>query len=350
VRRVCRVRCFGAALLMVLAPTSLAAQRGVLSGVIVSGETKERLAYSIVALPALGREIFTSDSGAFTFADLPLGPQLLKVRRLGYTPADITINVGTAPDTVRVALARIATRLGAVTVRAYPACTNPGPPATVENADSALTVVFSQLRMNADQLRLLSDEYPFVSQIENSRFHKTTKGDIEFEQKISFLLQSNRLWRYRPGKVVTGHGHYIFNIPTLVHFADPRFVAEHCFHYAGVDTVDDVPVVRLDLVASQRLKEPDVDGSLYLDQETFQIRRSTLRLTRMPNVRALRSFDVTTDFAELMESIPVIRRVFTIQRFDTTVKSREYDEVYEDVKLAGITFIGKKPGQERKSP
>jgi hypothetical protein len=53
---------------------------------------------------------------------------------------------------------------------------------------------------------------------------------------------------------------------------------------------------------------------------------------------------------ELMESIPVIKRVFTIQRFDTTGRGREYDEVYEDLKLAGIRFIGRKPGQERKSP
>jgi hypothetical protein len=337
-----------AAAWLLLAPASLAAQRGTLAGVIVSHETKEPLAYSVVALPALGREIFTTDSGAFTFADLPLGPLLLQIRRLGYTPADVTIHVGAAPDTVRVQLTRIALRLGAVTVRAYPACTNPGPP--VENADSALSVVFSQLRMNADQLRVLSDEYPFLSQIENSRFHKTTKGAVEFEQRIAFILQSNKLWHYRPGGVVTGRRFYIFNIPTLVHFADPRFLAEHCFHYAGIDTVNDFPVVRLDLVASERLKDPDVDGSLYLDQETFQIRRSTLRLTRMPNVRALRSFDVTTDFDELMESIPVIKRVFTIQRFDTTDRGREYDEVYEDLKLAGIKFIGRKPGQERKSP
>jgi hypothetical protein len=337
-----------AIVLLLALPAIIPAQRGTLTGIIVSHETKERLAYSIVALPALGREIFTSDSGAFTFADLPLGPQLLTIRRLGYTPADITINVGAGPDTVRVELTRIAVRLGAVTVHAYPACTNPGPPG--EDADSTLSVVFSQLRMNADQLRVLSDEYPFVSQIQNARFHKTKKGDIEFEQRTSFVLQSNKLWRYQPGKVVTGRGFYIFNIPTLVHFADPRFLAEHCFYYAGVDTVNDFPVVRLDLVASERLKDPDVDGSLYLDQETFQIRRSALHLTRMPNVRALRSFDVTTDFDEAMESIPVIQRVFTIQRFDTTARSREYDEVYEDLKLVGIKFIGKKPGQEHKSP
>jgi hypothetical protein len=324
--------------------------RGTIVGVIVARETKERLAYSIVELPALGRENFTSDSGAFTFADLPLGPQLLKVRRLGYTPADITINVGAGPDTVRVELTRIAVRLGAVTVHAYPACTSPGPPA--EDADSSLSIVFSQLRMNADQLRVLSDEYPFLSEIQNTRFHKTKRGDVEFEQRTAFVLQSNKLWRYRPGSVVTGHGygHYIFNIPTLVHFADQRFLAEHCFHYAGLDTVNDFPVVRIDLVAAKRLRDPDVEGSLYLDQETFQIRRSALRLTRMPNVRALRSFNVTTDFDELMESIPVIQRVFTIQRFDTTMRSREYDEVYEDLKLAGIKFIGRKPGQEPKSP
>src|SRR5437764_2018526 len=113
-------------LLALCAPAHLAGQRATLSGVIVSHETKEPLAYSIVALPALGRESFTTDSGAFTFGDLPLGAQLLKVRRLGYTPADITVNLSGGADTIRVQLTRIAVQLTAVTVHAYPPCTSPG--------------------------------------------------------------------------------------------------------------------------------------------------------------------------------------------------------------------------------
>ena len=177
-----------AGLLMLAAPATIAAQRGTLSGAIVSRETKEPLAYSIVALPALGRESFTTDSGAFTFGDLPVGPL--------------------------------------------------------------------------------------------NEFH----------------------------------------------------------------------VVRIDIVAADRITEPDVEGSLYLDQDTFQIRRSALHLTRMPNVYALQAFDVTTDFEELMESIPVIYRVFTIQSFDTSARRRDYDAVYEDLKLQDVKFLGRKPGQDKKAP
>ena len=206
--------------------------------------------------------------------------------------------------------------------------------------------------MNAEQLRLLSDEYPFVSVLDHTRYHKTKKGEIEAEYRFMLPLQSNKLWQYRPGNVVTNSGYrrYIFNIPTLVHFADPRFLAEHCFHYAGTDTVNEFHVVRIDIVAADRITEPDVEGSLYLDQDTFQIRRSALHLTRMPNVYALQAFDVTTDFEELMESIPVIYRVFTIQSFDTSARRRDYDAVYEDLKLQDVKFLGRKPGQDKKAP
>jgi len=334
-------------LLTISAPTPLVAQRATLWGVILAHESKEPLAYSIVALPALGRESFTTDSGAFVFGELPVGPLLLKVRRLGYTPADITINVTAGMDTVRIELSRIAVRLGAVIVRAYPPCTNPGVPAA---KDTTLATVFSQLHMNADQYRVLSDQYPFISATEVTMSHKAIRAGITSDSKALVAVDSRRQWQYRPGSVVTLlRGGYWFNIPTIVHFADVRFIAEHCFYYAGLDTINEFPVVRIDFDAAEHIKAPYVSGSLYLDPESFEIRRSVLRLTQMPRVRAMTGLEVTTDFDELMESIPVISHVTSVQSFDTTAR-RSLDAAYEEHKLLGVQWAGRKPGQEKKSP
>ena len=64
--------------------------------------------------------------------------------------------------------------------------------------------------------------------------------------------------------------------------------------------------MRIDFSASVEIKPPDVSGSIYLDRETFQIRRSTLRLTRVPDeTPQISAVEVVTDFREVVPSIAV---------------------------------------------
>lgn len=339
------------ALIVALLPASLLSQtpRGTLAGVIVSHETGEPLAYSIVAIPSLAHERFTTDSGTFVISALPAGPLRLHVRRLGYTPSNITVNVRAgATDTVRIALSRVAFQLNQVTVRAFPPCTNPGPPR--EQRDSSLMIVFGQLRQNAEQYRLLAESYPFFYDLQAtlSRKLKNDSGVVIDTTEV-VRVAGNPGIRYRPGSLVVRRARgYFFRIPTLIDFADPNFINQHCFHYAGREQIDDIDLVRLDVVAARRIREPDVNGSMYLDPQTFLIRRTVLRLSKpLRQMRDLTDMEVTTDFREVMPSIPVISRVWSVQTMDPRAKIN-FAEAYERQELIGVRFLDAMPGEAKK--
>ena len=67
----------------------------VISGTVVADSMKEPIARAEVSLPNLGRVLLTDDSGAFRFADVPLGQHRFLVRRTGFFRGDTVLNVGT---------------------------------------------------------------------------------------------------------------------------------------------------------------------------------------------------------------------------------------------------------------
>ena len=89
-----------------------------------------------------------------------------------------------------------------------------------------------------------------------------------------------------------------------------------------------------------------MNGSIYLDPNTFQIRRSVLRLSRNPKVRGLVDMEVTTVFQEALTSIPIVSQVLGIQRFDASGKQRDFVAGYEHQRLVGFRFVGARPGEE----
>jgi hypothetical protein len=320
-----------------------------LVGVVVSRSTGERLAFSIVGLPRLGHERFATDSGVFHFTNLPRGPVAVRVRRLGYLPLDTVVVVGPSqPDTVRIALPRVAVRLGEVTVRAFPPCLNPGAP--LIEKDSALTVIFNQIRMNAEQYKFLSEQYPFYSTMEVIRSSRVkTDGQTRIDSHRVGRIEAKSEWKYKPGRVVQRRGtNFYFHIPTLVDFADRDFIAQHCFHFGGVEDVDGEKFLRVQVVAAESIRQPDVNGSIYIDPVNFQVRRTLLRLSRITReMRLLMDFEVTTEFREIMTSIPIIASVASVEKLDPEAKI-DFDMAWETHKLAGFGFLKKKPGDDSK--
>jgi hypothetical protein len=328
-------------------PSALSAQ-GTIVGVVIGRETGERLAHSVISVPSLEINRFTNDSGTFVLRELPAGSFVVHVRRLGYAPNDLTMTVRAgAQDSLRVELTRVAMKLAAVQVRADPVCTTPGLRAV---KDSALATLLTQLRMNGEQYRLLSERYPFVYAQERIVSSELKDGETRIDTIDTLLVESKPLWRYQPGKILTRlgrrqRGSLYFNIPTLLDFADPLFLDNHCFADGGLDHLEGRDLIRIDLVASARIKDPDVNGSIYLDPQTFQIRRSALRLSRNPRVSGLREMEVTTVFQEALTSIPIVAQVLGVQRFDAS-KQRALVAGYEHHRLIGFRFVGATPGQE----
>jgi hypothetical protein len=351
-----------AALIVVLAirgwaQAAPAPPQGAIVGVVTIREGGLPLAYSVVSVEALGRERFTNDRGEFVVSDLPAGPVQLRVRHVGYSPVGINVTVRAgAVDTVNVALTHIAVRLTTVQVHGYPECKHPGPPAVSE--DSSFAMVFDQLRQNADQYRLLVSEYPFNFAVERMLATARYDGQLRTDLVDTVSMSSNTPWRYKPGAVVGVErlaplrSSMVLNLPTLASFADPSFIANHCFHNGGIETVEGRELLRVDFVAAARIREPDVDGSMYLDPTSFQIRRAFLHLSKIPRgLRGLSDVEVTTLFGEIFPSVPVIAAVSSVNQF-TTDKPRGDTPVrgLEEQRLIGVNFLKTRPGDEPKKP
>jgi hypothetical protein len=332
---------------------------GTLVGVVLTKEGALPLGFSVVSISSLGRERFTNDSGRFALVNLPAGPLQLRVRHLGYSPADmpVTVHAGMI-DTVRVELSHIAVRLVTVEVRAYPECKNPGPPDAAK--DSAFALVFEQLRQNADQYRLLTNAYPFNEAIERTMATAHADGRLTMEVVDTLALRSVDQWRYRPGEMLTTEksrfaflqGSLMLNLPTLTAFADPLFLANHCFHNGGLDLVDGRQLLRIDFVAAARLRDPDVDGAIYLDPENFHIRRAFLHLSKIPRtIRGLAEVEVTTIFGEIYPPVPLIAAVSSVNQFSPgNDRPDAPTRAIEEQRLIAVSFLKSRPGEEPKRP
>jgi hypothetical protein len=172
-------------------------------------------------------------------------------------------------------------------------------------------------------------------------------------------LRSADHWTYRPGAVITQmtvashlRSMTILNIPTIVHFADQVFLANHCFYDGGEETVDGFRLIRIDFVAAARIKDPDVDGSVYLDPTTFEIRRSFLHVTKIPpGIAGVLETDATTVFRELFPSVPVIAGISSVNRVDVDRRrASAVASANEDQRLIGVRFLKRTPGDDAKKP
>jgi hypothetical protein len=142
----------------------------------------------------------------------------------------------------------------------------------------------------------------------------------------------------------------MMNIPTLVNFADNVFLENHCFQNGGVEAVDGVDLLRVDFMVASRIKDPDVNGSMYLDPVTFQIRRSVLRLSKIPaGLTGLAETEAVTTFSEVLPSISVIGDIASVNRFERNPNRPLNDaSANERQRLIRVQFVNGTPGEESK--
>lgn len=272
------------------------------------------LGYSVVAMPALGLERFTSASGVVVMPVPAPGPVRLRVKRLGFTPKDTTITVTDAPvQRVTIALARVSFRLDAVRVVGWPPCKRPG---VDEDTDPQVRGIVDQLRQNAERYRLLTRTYPFVYTVRREFGHQESDGSVVLDSFDEIVVAGTPDWTYRPGTLVGrdparaggSRGPWVMRIPSIGDLADDAFVDNHCFNVAGLEEKEGRRLLRLDIVAAERLKSADVTVVAWLDPQDFQLRHATFTLTKPPaQVPGLLTLSSRVSYVELIPFVPVLQ-------------------------------------------
>jgi hypothetical protein len=324
-------------------------------GVVIERGTGAPLQHSMVTLQPAGRQTFTDDDGRYTLAAVPPGRHRLRAAHLGYAPVDVDVVVSadSAPAAIRVELERISIQLGAVRVTAFAKCLAPGPPDPKQQPEFA--TVFGQLALNAEQSRLVSDSFPYAYRLRREQWQLRGDSVVDALGIDTLLVQTGgERWRYRPGNVVTGG---IFTqsramyLPTLEDFASAEFERNHCFAFGGRDDSGDGALVRIDFRVADRIHSPDVNGSFWLDADSYQIRRAELFLSRMPGGSTkLAAVRVVTVFREIQRGILAFSDVRAVRTFVRSRSRLDTVEATEDQLLLDFSWLRTAPGGSARRP
>ena len=248
-----------------------------------------RIVDSASRLPLPNAEVSTPSKRRLTDAEgnvrfpWPEGGAIsIRVRQLGFRYADRTLHRGTSrtatEDTVVVALAHAVFALPQVVTQAEARCRGVQNPASMALSNSTMEL----LRFGAEQYNSFRAAYPFhVSLVRRTVRSAVFKGPRAEEAKESAESETYGD-PYLPGMVIvrTRVGYYV---PVLFvsALADSAFWARHCFVAKGVDTREGRRVIRLDFTPSRGVREPEWEGSAWVDSAASVLRRVDFRLVNV---------------------------------------------------------------------
>ena len=289
------------------APLAARAQQATVTGEVVSRDGGEPLGFTTVSVPASGTQLLATERGTFTLRGLPPGEVRLRLTRIGYAPVDTTLAVaadGTAR--VRIAMTRLALQLPRVVVEG--ACTDRTP---FESQPSVLAALFDQVRQNAERMRLLARQRPFVFRTVSMGGFRDPAGNVIGKAEVDTVERGPLPSRpYVPrGVVYRGDkGAWIIMLPELPDLADTAFTNNHCLTYAGQERLGADSVIRVDFEPVPRLaRDPDLAGSIYLRADGYQLVGLDTRLSRIPAWnRIMSAYTVRARFGEIVGGVPVL--------------------------------------------
>ncbi len=335
-------------------PDAAPAPRQLTVRVVTSPEAAP-LGYSVVSVAALGIERFSNSVGVVVLPIPTPGRIALRVKRLGFTPLDTSIVVsGAAYQTVVVALKRVEFKLEAVTVVAWPPCKRPGVPR--RGGDARVRTVIEQIRQNAERYRLLLKSYPFNYASLREMGAREPDGVEVIQSSDTILVDGRPRWTYRPGTLIAREdvrfvrrnapnaSEWVMRIPSIGDLAEDVFIDNHCFHVAGLEEKEGQQLLRIDIVAAERLRSADVNVVAWLDPRDFQLRYATFVLSRIPRqfTGLLQSSNKVT-YVELIPFVPVMQLMLAenLVQFDGPPKSTR--TFIERQRILQLAFLGEKP-------
>jgi hypothetical protein len=281
------------------------------------------------------------------------GELLVRIRQIGFRYADRTFRRDpsrTTEDTAVVALARIGFALPQVVVRAERNCKEP-----VEPSYAALTEASMELlRFGAEQFENFRRAYPFDFALEQRTSVALSFGVARprLRPRID-TLESNK-WgdRYMPGKVVIQSGRDEYFVPLLFvsALADSMFWNRHCFAARGVESRDGRRLIRLDFSPTLDVRDPDWEGSAWLDSARSVLARVDFQLTNLRSAIGPQRFGGYTVFST---PTPYIARPdSTVATWITAAPTGAYGELRRSggtqmLLIRDVMYRGRKPPELR---
>ena len=164
-------------------------------------------------------------------------------------------------------------------------------------------------------------------------------------------LRSDVRLSYKPGGLIItqpgphGKTERTLRLPNVIDLADSTFHLAHCFAFGGIERLNDESQWRVDFLAADRLRAPDVAGSAWLDSSTYELRQLSFRLTRPDRAaRLLKAMEVTVAFGALLPSLTVPVR--TTATSDIMARPRHPITGHEEQRLLHVDFLRGIPGSQ----
>jgi hypothetical protein len=290
-------------------------------------DSATRLPLPNAEITAQGRRGLTDASGEVRILYPEVGELHVRIRQLGFRYVDRTFRRDTASraeeDTAVVALVRVRWALPQVVVRAERRCKESGDANRLALSQASLEL----LRFGAEQFENFRRAYPFDLTTER-RTSGTTPGR-QGRPKVEMDTTASEQWgdRYTPGRVVTAIGANEYFVPLLFvsALADSVFWDRHCFVARGVESRDGHRLIRLDFSPTMDVRDPDWEGSAWLDSARSVLARVDFHLTNLRDVIGPQQFDGYTVFSTPTPYIAMPDS--TVARWITGGPSGPYGEV-----------------------
>lgn len=289
------------------------AQHATVVGRVVVRESREPVTNASVSVLPNGAQQLAGENGAFTLRDLPTGEVRLRFRRIGFAPKDTALVVG-ANDTVRVSIemTRLALELPAVVV--HGACTDRTP---FEDKPPVLAALFDQVTQNAERLRLLARERPFVIEMIDTRGIQG-RTPVVTDTMVRGPLPVEP---YKPRHILRdfqGRRNAAAVRLELPDIADTAFTNNHCLRYGGQERFGSDSVIRVDFEPVPWLaREADFEGSIFVRVDGYQLVGMDTRMNRIPKEwsNTIVGYGRRARFQELVSGVPVLAEFETTNTF-----------------------------------
>ena len=280
------------------------------------------------------------------------GELRVRIRQIGFRYADRVFRHDashTGEDTAVVGLVRLGWALPQVTVRAERHCRQ-----SVDSSRAALTQASMELlRFGAEQFENFRRAYAFDFTLEQRTSAVLAAGSGRPTPRIRVDTIASNTWgdRYTAGKVVVEQGGNEYFVPLLFvsALADSAFWELHCFAARGVESRDGRRLIRLDFEPTLDVRDPDWEGSAWLDSARSVLARVDFRLTNLRSVVGPQRFEGYTVFTT--PSPYIARPDSTVASWITGVP-RPYGDVrrsggMQSLVIRDVRYRGTRPPEVR---